>query len=49
MDEYKSLVETLEIKADRACMKRIREAEKARRQGKGKSLQQIRKELKIDE
>lgn len=46
MEDYESLIETLEIQRDQALMRRLRRAEAELKQGKrGKSLQQIHKEL----
>ena len=47
VDDYASLVETLDIESDKPLMRQIRAAEVARRKGKGKNLDALRKELKI--
>lgn len=41
IDDYESLMETLDILADPETMKRIRKSEKDIKQGKFKSLQEI--------
>jgi len=45
IEDYESMVETLEIQADKECLKRIHAAEKTLNKGKGKSLEEIHKEL----
>ena len=47
IEDYESLVETLNIEADKKCLRRIRQAEQALKKGKGKSLTEIDKELGI--
>ena len=41
------LLETLEIESDPELMKRLKKAEEDMKKGKGKSLEQIHKELGI--
>ena len=45
VEDYESLIETIEIESDKKLMKRIRQAEKEKADGKGKPLENIRKEL----
>jgi prevent-host-death family protein len=46
IDDYESLIETLEIQSDRALLRRLRQAEAEIKKGRrGKSLQQIHREL----
>lgn len=47
MDDYEGLLETLDIESDPDLMKRLKNAEEDMRNGKGKSLEQIHKELGI--
>ena len=47
IDDYESLLETLEIESDPELMADIRQAEKEMKNGKGKSIEQIHKELGI--
>jgi antitoxin YefM len=47
IDDYEGLLETLEIESDPELMKRLKKAEEDMRKGKGKSLEQIHKELGI--
>ncbi len=47
MDDYEGLLETLEIESDPQLMADIREAEEEMKKGKGKTLEQIHKELGI--
>ena len=47
IDDYEGLLETLEIESDPELMADIRQAEKDMKNGKGKSLEQIHKELGI--
>ena len=47
IDDYEGLLETLEIEADPGLMKRLKKAEEDMKKGKGKSLEQIHKELGI--
>ena len=39
-------METLEIETDKAAMKRIKQAEKEKQEGKGVSLKKLNEELK---
>lgn len=45
VEDYESLLETIEIQSDKELMKRIKKAEKEIPKGKGKSLKDIQKEL----
>jgi len=45
VEDYESLIETLEIQSDKELVKRIKKAEKQIAQGKGKSLEEIEREL----
>lgn len=45
VEDYESLLETIEIQSDKELMKRIKGAEKEIPKGKGKSLKDIQKEL----
>ena len=45
VDDYESILETMEIQSDKALMRRIKKAEKEIKQGKGTSLEKIKKEL----
>lgn len=45
VEDYESILETLEIQSDKALMRRIRKAEKEIKQGKGIPLEKIEKEL----
>ena len=47
LDDYEGLLETLEIQSDPELMADIREAQEEMKKGKGKSLEQIHKELGI--
>jgi len=47
IDDYEGLLETLEIESDPEWMADIREAQEEMKKGKGKSLEQIHKELGI--
>ena len=47
MDDYASMVETMDIESDRRLMRQIRAAQAAKQKGKGKNLDVLRKELKI--
>jgi prevent-host-death family protein len=47
IDDYEGLLETLEIESDPELMADIRQAEEDMKNGKGKSLEQIHKELGI--
>ncbi len=45
IDDYESLMETLEIQSDKALMRRIRQAEKELKAGKGIPFEKVRKDL----
>ena len=46
IEDYERLIETLEIESDPVLMRRIRRAEQAfKRGGRGKSLEQIHREM----
>ena len=45
VEDYESLLETVEIEADKALMKKIKKAEKELAQGRGKLLEALHKEL----
>ena len=45
--EYESLIETLEIESDAALMRRLKKAKAEIRQGKGRPLAEIDKELGV--
>ena len=45
IEDYESILETMEIQSDKALMKRIRKAEKDLKQGKGIPLDKVRREL----
>ena len=47
IDDYEGLLETLEIESDPELMKRLKQAELDMKNGKGKSLEEIHKELGI--
>ena len=47
IDDYEGLLETLEIESDPELMKRLKKAEEDMKKGKGKSLEQIHKDLGI--
>ena len=47
MDDYEGLLETLEIESDPKLMKQLKKAEVDLKNGKGKSLELIHKELGI--
>jgi antitoxin YefM len=44
-EDYEGLIETIEILSDRAAVKRLRKSLREARQGKTRSLEQIRKRL----
>jgi len=46
-EDYESLIETMNIEADKEVMKRIKKAEAEFKNGKGASLDKINKELGI--
>lgn len=45
IDDYESILETLEIQSDKPLMRRIKKAEKELRAGKGILLEKVKKEL----
>ncbi|MDP2940064.1 MAG: type II toxin-antitoxin system Phd/YefM family antitoxin [Candidatus Omnitrophota bacterium] len=45
VDDYESILETMEIQSDKSLMRRIKKAEKEIKQGKGTSLEKIKREL----
>ena len=45
IEDYENLLETLEIESDKDLMTRLKKAEKEAAQGKGKSLEDLHKEL----
>ena len=45
IEDYESILETLEIVSDKSLMRRIKKAERDLKQGKGVSLEIVRKEL----
>lgn len=45
IEDYESILETLEIQSDKALMQGIKKAEKELKQGKGMSLEKVNKEL----
>ena len=45
IEDYESLVETLEIESDKALMKRLKKAEGDLKAGKGTTLEEVHKEL----
>lgn len=45
IEDYESLLETIEIESDREAMRRIKKAEKEMSQNKGKTLEALHKEL----
>ena len=45
VEDYESLLETLEIQSDKALMRRIKKAEKEFKAGKGIPLERVKKEL----
>ena len=47
IEDYESILETLEIESDKALMKRLKKAEKDVKIGKFTSLEEIHRELKI--
>ena len=47
IEDYESILETLEIQSDKQLMKRIRKAEKDLKAGKGVSLEEIHKKLNV--
>lgn len=47
IDDFEGLLETAEIERDKDLIRRVRKAEKEMRQGKGRSLEEIDRELKL--
>ena len=47
IEDYESLIETIEIESDKALMKRLKGAQKEIARGQGKSLEQIHRELRL--
>jgi antitoxin YefM len=47
IDDYESLLETLEIESDKKLMQRLKKAEKDIAAGQGRTLEEIHKELGI--
>ena len=47
VEDYEGLLETLEIESDKELMKRLKKAEKDIKMGKGKTLEEIHKELGV--
>ena len=47
IEDYEGLLETLEIESDPALVKRLKKAQEDMKKGRGKSLDQIHKELGI--
>ena len=47
IDDYESLLESLDILSDKGLMKRIKQAEGDIRKGNFKSLDEVKKEIKI--
>lgn len=45
IEDYESILETMEIQSDKSLMRRIKKAEKELRAGKGISLEKAKKEL----
>lgn len=45
IEDYESILETLDIVSDKSLMRRIKKAEKDLRQGKGVALEKVKKEL----
>lgn len=45
VDDYESIIETMDIQIDRETMRRLRQAEKDLKEGKGRDLDAVRKEL----
>jgi len=45
IDDYESILETMEIQSDKSLMRKIKKADKELKQGKGVSLEKVRKEL----
>lgn len=47
IDDYESMLETLEIESDKELMKRLEKAEQDLKKGKGISLERLHREMKI--
>ncbi len=47
MEDYESILETLEIESDKELMKRLKKAKVDAKKGKGVSLDDLKRELKI--
>lgn len=47
MEDYESILETLEIESDKEMMTRLKKARGDMKKGKGISLDQLNKELKV--
>ena len=45
IEDYESILETLDILSDRSLMKRIKKAETDRKLGRGVTLEKVKKEL----
>ena len=45
IDDYESILETMDIQSDKALMRRLSKAEREKRAGKGHSLDEIKKDL----
>jgi len=45
IEDYESILETMDIQADKGLMRRIKKAEEEIKKGKGVPLERIRKEL----
>ena len=47
IDDYESILETMDIQSDKALMLRISKAEKDKKAGRGRNLDQIKKDLRL--
>jgi antitoxin YefM len=47
IEDYESMLETLEIQSDKKLMKRLKKAEQDLKKGKGISLEKLHQEMKI--
>ena len=45
IDDYESILETMDIQSDKALMHRLSKAEREKKSGRGRSLDDIKKEL----
>jgi len=45
IEDYESILETMDVESDKALMRRIAKAERERKSGKGRSLIDIKKDL----